>query len=41
MMDAVGVAIAALLPPRYRGVYGDDVPGLDEARAVSGDIFPR
>jgi len=34
MMDAVGVAIAALLPEEYRGVYGDDVAGLDEAREI-------
>ena len=32
MMDTVGLAISALLPPANRGVYGDDVAGLDEAR---------
>jgi Acyltransferase len=35
MMDAVGVAIAALLPPEYRGVYADDVAGLEEAREIA------
>jgi hypothetical protein len=34
MMDVVGLAIAEVLPPPYRGVYGDDVPGLDEARRL-------
>jgi 1-acyl-sn-glycerol-3-phosphate acyltransferase len=34
MMDIVGLAIAELLPPAYRGVYRDDQPGLDEARAA-------
>jgi 1-acyl-sn-glycerol-3-phosphate acyltransferase len=33
-MDVVGLAIAAQLPTEYRGVYGDDAPGLDEARKV-------
>jgi 1-acyl-sn-glycerol-3-phosphate acyltransferase len=33
MMDAVGLAIAALLPAEYRAAYGDDVADLDEARA--------
>jgi 1-acyl-sn-glycerol-3-phosphate acyltransferase len=47
MMDVVGLAIAALLPPSYRGVYGDDATDLDEARAVLGrvrggrDFFPQ
>ena len=34
MMDVCGLAIAALLPQSYRGVYGDDEAGLDEARAA-------
>ncbi len=33
MMDAVGLAIARLLPPENRGAY-DDVPDLDDARRV-------
>jgi 1-acyl-sn-glycerol-3-phosphate acyltransferase len=41
MMDAVGVAIAALLPSEYRGAYGDDVAGLDEARVIAHDLFGR
>jgi len=39
MMDAVGVAIAALLPPEYRGVYADDVEGMEEAREIARDVF--
>jgi 1-acyl-sn-glycerol-3-phosphate acyltransferase len=38
VMDAVGVAVAALLPERYRGVYGDETRGLDEARQVWSDV---
>jgi len=38
-MDAVGVAIAALLPEDYRGAYGDEVAGLDEARAIARDLI--
>jgi hypothetical protein len=34
MMDAIGLAIADLLPPEYRGAYGDAGTGLEEARAV-------
>jgi 1-acyl-sn-glycerol-3-phosphate acyltransferase len=34
MMDAVGLAIAAVLPPDYRGAYGDSVADLDRARRV-------
>jgi 1-acyl-sn-glycerol-3-phosphate acyltransferase len=33
MVDAIGVAIAQLLPEKYRGVYASDVP-LDDARRV-------
>jgi hypothetical protein len=33
-MDTVGMAVADLLPPRYRGVYGDDDPAIEEARRV-------
>jgi 1-acyl-sn-glycerol-3-phosphate acyltransferase len=33
VMDAIGLAIAALLPPSYRGVYGDET-GYGEARRV-------
>lgn len=32
MMDVIGVGIARLLPPTYRGVYGEVMPGLDDAR---------
>jgi hypothetical protein len=33
-MDAIGLAIARLLPPVYRGVYGAITPALERARAV-------
>ena len=39
MMDAIGVAIANLLPERYRGVYGDGHAELDGARSVSRAVF--
>jgi 1-acyl-sn-glycerol-3-phosphate acyltransferase len=38
-LDVVGLLIAGLLPPAYRGTYGDDAPGLDEARLIAG-AFP-
>jgi 1-acyl-sn-glycerol-3-phosphate acyltransferase len=37
-MDAVGVAIARLLPPEYRGVYADGA-SEPEARAVADSVF--
>jgi 1-acyl-sn-glycerol-3-phosphate acyltransferase len=39
MMDAVGVAIARLLPPEYQGAYADSEPGLDDARRVASGVF--
>jgi 1-acyl-sn-glycerol-3-phosphate acyltransferase len=33
--DALGVAIAALLPAEYRGAYSDDAAELDAARAIA------
>jgi 1-acyl-sn-glycerol-3-phosphate acyltransferase len=39
MMDAVGCAIAALLPPEYRGVYGEQAPKLAEARRLASEVF--
>jgi hypothetical protein len=39
MMDAVGVAIASLLPEDYRGAYGDCVDGLDDAREIAGELI--
>jgi len=38
MMDVFGLAMAALLPPAYRGVYADDAPGLDDARRLVGEF---
>lgn len=40
MMDAVGVAIADLLPADYKGVYAPDADGLDEARQVLYSVHP-
>jgi len=34
MMDAVGLAVAELLPLEYRGAYADDVRDLDDARRL-------
>ena len=38
-MDVVGMAIAQLLPPEYRGVYVNDSPELGEARAIADTVF--
>jgi len=35
MMDAVGLAIAALLPAEYRGAYADEATDLDEVRRLN------
>jgi hypothetical protein len=40
MMDAVGLAIAALLPPDYRGAYADTAPDLGDARRVLNSLNP-
>jgi hypothetical protein len=32
VMDEIGWAIAALLPPEYRGAYGDAVDGRNSSR---------
>ncbi len=37
-MDAIGLAIAELLPPSYRGAYADDDPDLAAARRVLGEL---
>jgi 1-acyl-sn-glycerol-3-phosphate acyltransferase len=34
MVDAIGVAVAEVLPESYRGVYGDDAPERLQARRV-------
>jgi 1-acyl-sn-glycerol-3-phosphate acyltransferase len=39
MMDAVGFAIANLLPPDYRGAYASGAPALEEAQAIARDLF--
>jgi len=36
MMDVVGLAVAAQLPADYRGEYGNEASGLNEARQVLG-----
>jgi 1-acyl-sn-glycerol-3-phosphate acyltransferase len=33
-MDAIGFAVAAQLPPSYRGAYQDQTPALDEAHRL-------
>ncbi len=38
--DAMGYAVARLLPPEYRGVYGDETAaGIEAALEVSRDVF--
>ena len=39
-IDAIGLAIAQLLPPAYRGAYGEVVAGLDAAREVLARVWP-
>jgi 1-acyl-sn-glycerol-3-phosphate acyltransferase len=41
MMDAIGLAIASLLPARNRGIYGEGHASLDVAREVARDVFNR
>jgi 1-acyl-sn-glycerol-3-phosphate acyltransferase len=36
MMDSVGLAIAAVLPPAYHGAYGDNGSDLGDARRLLG-----
>jgi 1-acyl-sn-glycerol-3-phosphate acyltransferase len=39
VVDAIGIAIAALLPPAYRGEYGQGGPDLDAASAIARGVF--
>jgi 1-acyl-sn-glycerol-3-phosphate acyltransferase len=39
VMDVVGLAIAELLPPEYRGAYADDAADLDGARRLMRGLF--
>ena len=39
MMDVVGLAIARVLPPEYRGAYGDDATDLEDARRVLDRLY--
>jgi hypothetical protein len=39
MMDVVGLAIAQLLPPEYRGAYGGAAADLDDARRLLRSLF--
>jgi len=41
MMDSVGLAIAGLLPPEYRGAYADDAADLDDARRLLESLFAQ
>jgi 1-acyl-sn-glycerol-3-phosphate acyltransferase len=38
VVDCIGLAIAALLPPAYQGAYGHDASGLDRPRATLTDL---
>lgn len=39
LMDIIGLAIAEVLPPKYRGVYRDEADGLDDARGLLRGFF--
>ena len=39
MMDGLGVAIAELLPPEYRGAYGDETPRDERAHRLHQQVF--
>jgi 1-acyl-sn-glycerol-3-phosphate acyltransferase len=39
IMDCLGMAIADLLPPEYRGVYGDDPPRDERAYRLHQEVF--
>ena len=39
MMDVVGAAIARLLPPEYRGVYGQNETEMAEAWRIAETVF--
>jgi hypothetical protein len=41
MMEAAGLAIAALLPPEYQGGFGDEAADLEPARRVLRDLATR
>ena len=43
LMDAIGLAIADLLPPAYRGVYGDEqqFPAAKDALRTASRLSPR
>lgn len=41
MMDAIGCAIADLLPAEYRGVYGEEPSTYAEARGLAAAVFRR
>jgi 1-acyl-sn-glycerol-3-phosphate acyltransferase len=38
IMDAIGLAIAELLPKKYQGVYGDEVQDLHRARGLLTEV---
>jgi 1-acyl-sn-glycerol-3-phosphate acyltransferase len=41
IMDTIGVAIAALLPPDFKGAYGNGQVSLDDARRLHRQLFDR
>jgi len=38
MMDVIGVAVAQLLPPEFKGAYGEDAADLGETRGLLHDL---
>jgi hypothetical protein len=38
MTDVIGVAVAQLLPPEFKGAYGEDAADLGEARGLLHDL---
>ena len=39
IMDTIGVAIAAVLPPDFKGAYGNGQVNLDDARRLHQELF--
>jgi hypothetical protein len=39
IMDTIGVAIAAVLPPEFKGAYGNGQVDLDDARRLHSQLF--
>ena len=39
IMDTIGVAIAAVLPPDFKGAYGNGQVNMDDARRLHHELF--